>query len=74
LFGLWRDVTLGNRTDLQGVVDEAWDTLHFVVDTLTIAGVSLDESGEDNNGRKIYTVKNCVWHNKEVTRLLRYVN
>jgi hypothetical protein len=64
----------GERTDPQGVVDKAWDTLHFVVGMLTISGVNSDESGEDDNGRKIYTVKKCVWYDKEVTRLLRYVN
>jgi hypothetical protein len=74
LFALRRDITLGNRTDPQGNVDEAWDVLHFMVETLTLGGMSSDESGEDDNGRKIYRIKKRVWRDKEITRLLRFVD
>lgn len=45
-----------------------------MVDTLTIGGMSSDESGEDDLGRKIFTVKKRVWRDKDITRLLRYVD
>jgi hypothetical protein len=41
---------------------------------LTIARMSSDKSGEDDNGRKIFTMKKQVWRDKEITRLLRYVD
>jgi hypothetical protein len=48
--------------------------LNFVVETLTAAGMSSDESGEDEKGLKVYRIKKCLWWGKEMTRMMRLVD
>ena len=55
-------------------VSEAWDALFQVIDTLTQAGMSSDESDVDDMNRLIYLVKKRVWRNKAFTNLLKIVD
>jgi hypothetical protein len=39
-----------------------------------MGGMSSDESGEDDKGRNTYTVNKSLWRDKEITRMLRFVD
>jgi hypothetical protein len=41
---------------------------------LTMGSMSSDESGEDDKGRNTYTINKLLWCNKEITRMLRFVD
>lgn len=74
LFDTRKTVTERNRSDADGYIDEAWDTLDFVVGALSRAGMSSDESETDASGQKEYVVKIMPWRSRDVTHLLRIVD
>jgi hypothetical protein len=39
-----------------------------------MGGMSSDESGEDDKGRNTYTINKSLWRDKEITRMLRFVD
>jgi hypothetical protein len=68
------DITLGNMTNPDGSTDPGWDALNAVVDHLGAAGMSSDESEDDEMGRKVYVVNKAIWRDKRVTTSLRLVD
>ena len=52
----------------------AWATLDYVVDTLTAAGMSSDESDNDSSGKAEYVVKRMPWRSRYLTELLRHID
>jgi len=69
-----KDITVGNRVAPDGTVHDTWDTLFYIVDTLTIAGMSSDESDTNESNRPIYRVKRRAWRSKALTRYLILVD
>ena len=57
-----------------GSVDPRWDVLNAVVDHLHAAGMSSDESKDDEMGRKVYIINKAIWCDKLVTSSLRLVD
>jgi hypothetical protein len=57
-----------------GVLDERWDFLFTVVNSLGIEGMSSDESEVDQDGQKAYRVKKRAWRPKKIEMLLRRVD
>jgi hypothetical protein len=73
LHALRTEITLGNVEGSNGT-DEAWNTLHTVVDTLTAGGMSSDESETDEYGRTIFVVKKLSWRDREINHMMRRVD
>lgn len=59
--------------DRSGKLDEVWAVLDYVVDTLSPAGMSSDESEADTPG-KIYVIKPVPWRSHYLTELLRHID
>ena len=57
-----------------GLTDHGWDALNTVVDHLGAAGMSSDESEDDEMGRRVYVVNKLVWRDRRVTTSLRLVD
>jgi hypothetical protein len=57
-----------------GSIDPVWEALSTMVDQLSAAGMSSDESEDDEMGRTAFIVRKQNWRNKDVTRLLRLVD
>jgi hypothetical protein len=68
-----REIALSNR-EQNGVVDQGWDFLFTVVDSLGIDGMSSDESEVDQDNKKSFRVKKRAWRSKKIEKILRRVD
>jgi hypothetical protein len=57
-----------------GLIDPRWDALSAVVDHLGAAGMSSDESEDDETGERVYVINKAIWRDRRVTASLRLVD
>src|SRR5271170_1914500 len=74
LFMTRKEITVANRVAPDGTIHETWDALFSIVDTLTLTGMSSDESDTDERNRPTYHVKRRAWRSKSLTRYLILVD
>jgi hypothetical protein len=74
---LWlerRQICLENLKQRDGQIDPGWRENLYMVDKLTMAGMSSDDSEIDNEGRAYYVVKRRAWRSTAVGARLRFID
>jgi hypothetical protein len=73
MFKVRLEITLSNQTGMNEI-NQAWDSLYQVVDALGAQGMSSDESKNYETRKKVYILQRKVWHNKDITNVLRIID
>jgi hypothetical protein len=63
-----------NMKGRDGYIDPGWRATLYMVEKLTMAGMSSDESEVDNDGRAYYVVKRRAWRSAAVRRHLEFID
>lgn len=74
---LWlerRQICLENMNGRDGQIDPGWRATLYMVDKLTMAGMSSDESEIDQDGRAYYVVKRRAWRSTAVRARLEFID
>jgi hypothetical protein len=74
---LWldrRQICVENLKEKDGRIDPGWKATLYMVETLTMAGVSSDESEIDNEGRPYYVVKRRAWRSTAAGARLQFID
>jgi hypothetical protein len=74
---LWldrRQICVENLKGRDGRTDPGWRATLYMVETLTMAGMSSDESEIDDEGRPYYIVKRRVWRSTAVHTRLQFID
>jgi hypothetical protein len=74
---LWldrRQICVENLKGRDGRIDRGWRATLYMVETLTMAGMSSDESEVDNEARPYYVVKRRAWRSTAVGARLQFID
>lgn len=74
---LWldrRQICVENLETPSGRTDRGWEVTLSMIDKLTMAGMSSDESQVDEDNRPYYTVKRRAWRSREISDRLIFID